>query len=140
MGQDVKFVHLLSNTHKRTACFQPQDKCFHIYIFHFLCVCTQKRVNDLLLYIYTLYDPVTLDVLLADTRSNEHDIEQCILQEYKPKGKITTIIAIMTHNIGKYLIVGVNPSICNLHTRWRSAVSFELWGTFVPWGKSALDN
>jgi len=32
----------------------------------------------------------------------------------------------MTHNIGKYLIVGVNQSICDLHTRWRSAVSFEL--------------
>jgi len=46
----------------------------------------------------------------------------------------------MKHNIGKYLIVGVNPSICDLRTRRRSAVSFELWGTFVPWGKSALDN
>ena len=46
----------------------------------------------------------------------------------------------MKHNIGKYLIVGVNPSICDLRTRRRSTVSFELWGTFVPWGKSALDN
>jgi len=92
MGQDVKFVHLLSNTHKHTACFQPQDKCFHIYNFHFLCVCTQKHVNDLL-HIYTLYDLVTLGVLLADTRSNEHDIGQCRLQEYKPKGKITIIIS-----------------------------------------------
>jgi len=73
MGQDVKFVHLLSNTHKHTACFQPQDKWFHIYIFSFLCVCTQKHVNDLLLYIYTLYDLVTLGVLLADTRPNERD-------------------------------------------------------------------
>jgi len=60
----------------------------------------------------------------------------------------------MVHNIGKYFIVGVKPSICDLHTgwrsavsfelwgtlvRWRSAVSFELWGTLVPWGKSALD-
>jgi len=71
MGQDAKFVHLLSNTHKHTACFQPQDKLFYIYIFHFICVCTQKRVNDLLLYICTLYDLVTLGVLLADTRSND---------------------------------------------------------------------
>lgn len=93
MGQDVKFVHLLSNTHKHTACFQPQDKCFHIYIFHFLCVCTQKRVNDLLLHIYTLYDLVTLSILLADTRSNEYDIGQCRLQEYKTKDKITIIIS-----------------------------------------------
>ena len=43
-------------------------------------------------YIYTLYDLVTLGVLLADTRSNEHDIGHCRLQEYKPKGKITIII------------------------------------------------
>jgi len=46
----------------------------------------------------------------------------------------------MAQNIGKYFILGVNPSICDFHTRWSSAVSFELWDTFVPWGKSALDN
>lgn len=98
MGQDMKFVHLLSNTHKHTACFHPQDKCFHIYVFHFLCVYIQNHVNDLLLNIYTLHDLVTLGLLLADTGPNEHDMETCRLQE----DKLQDIIIIVSNNDGEY--------------------------------------
>lgn len=128
MGQDVKFVHLLSNTQKHAACFHPRDKCFHIYVFHFLCVCIQNRVNELLLYIYTLFDLVTPCVFLADTKPNEYDFGPCRLQEYNPKGG-TMIIIIVSNNDGEYRQIlqhRKTTSICDPCTRWKSPVRFEL--------------